>query len=333
MIAVNSSILGGCFTFVQSPFSCLSGTRCKPCQRYLQVVASAVTLLGCLILVSPTNVQAQARTWRDSSGKTIRATYVRVEGENVVMRFGKRVIRVPLTNLSQRDQDWVNERTGKVGSKTGAGSSQAGDSGDLPSSVQVGGGRGDTQLDSVRTWTDRSGNTMNAKLVRVLDAQIVLKQGLKVKKFSFTQFSDADQAVVKEHLRKTKGEAAVAALDRAIEQEKALKEAMARAQHGRSPNSPNSPTAPRPQRTPNDSAANSTRCSQFSLNTPTDRRHAQANDPRSNFCGSRSQSGDSVHTNFSTIKFYQQSNRVFGIAAFVLLVASVEYSPPPAPHT
>ena len=51
----------------------------------------------------------EQRMWMDAQGKQVKAKFVRMNGQNVVLSRSGRVSTVPYYNLSQADQDYVAE--------------------------------------------------------------------------------------------------------------------------------------------------------------------------------------------------------------------------------
>jgi len=62
-----------------------------------------------LLIVIEVCFSAQARTWTDKTGRSMEADLVRVEGDEVVLKKGKKEYRLSLEKLSQEDQDFIEE--------------------------------------------------------------------------------------------------------------------------------------------------------------------------------------------------------------------------------
>lgn len=60
-------------------------------------------------------VQASARTWTDIHGRTAKAEFVRVYQGNVILLRENRVVKVPLGNLCQQDQEYVTQQMAAKG--------------------------------------------------------------------------------------------------------------------------------------------------------------------------------------------------------------------------
>ncbi len=61
-------------------------------------------------LLTALALQASLRTWTDIHGRTATAEFVRVYQDNVILRRGSQVVKVPLGNLSRQDREYVSER-------------------------------------------------------------------------------------------------------------------------------------------------------------------------------------------------------------------------------
>ena len=51
-----------------------------------------------------------ARTWTDATGRTIEADFLRADNSHVVLMFKGRETKLPLTRLSETDQQWIKDR-------------------------------------------------------------------------------------------------------------------------------------------------------------------------------------------------------------------------------
>lgn len=52
---------------------------------------------------------ARMRSWKDNKGKTIRAKYVRIHGENVVLMQGSKTVSCAIADLSTEDQEFLRQ--------------------------------------------------------------------------------------------------------------------------------------------------------------------------------------------------------------------------------
>ncbi|MCB1229400.1 MAG: PQQ-binding-like beta-propeller repeat protein [Verrucomicrobiae bacterium] len=90
----------------------------------------ALTILSTLLIGSAVS---EARTWTQaSSGKTIEADFVRLEGDLVVLSRNGQLAKVPLKQLSQEDQDFVAEMKKGDGAEDGASSKPVNNGTDWP---------------------------------------------------------------------------------------------------------------------------------------------------------------------------------------------------------
>lgn len=122
-------------------------------------------------LLSATIVSdAQGREWTDNKGRKIEAEFVSEEGDKVVLDTNSKVYKVPLSSLSQPDQDFVKSQRDKA-----AGGTTEGALGDL------------------RQWTDADGNTLQAKFVRATESMVYLQTKTAEKGIAFLRLSGADQ--------------------------------------------------------------------------------------------------------------------------------------------
>lgn len=67
-----------------------------------------VVLFG--LLLAPT-WPAQARIWTDRSGKQIEGRFSKLRGHQVVIKTHRKVVNVPVANLSDNDQEYVHVKT------------------------------------------------------------------------------------------------------------------------------------------------------------------------------------------------------------------------------
>lgn len=116
-----------------------------------------------------------ARVWTDNEGREIKAVYIRVKGQKVVLKKGKQIIKVSFANLSVKDRRYVARELDKRGQ---------GDK--LPPTGKL------------RTWTDAKGKTVEAQFVRFLDNKVILWKDGKTFKIDFEKFSPVDRKYVRD---------------------------------------------------------------------------------------------------------------------------------------
>lgn len=69
--------------------------------------------IGIVLFLGAWSVNAagqEPRTWTNRDGRTVEATFVRLDGETLVMKNDQGEFRVPLASLSQADQDYAAEQ-------------------------------------------------------------------------------------------------------------------------------------------------------------------------------------------------------------------------------
>ncbi len=130
-------------------------------------------LIAAGLLTATIVCDAQGREWTDNKGRKIEAEFVREEGDKVVLDTSSKVYKVPLSSLSQSDQDFVKSQRDKA-----AGSTTESASGDM------------------RQWTDADGNTLQATFVRATESMVYLQTKTAEKGIAFLRLSGADQNYV-----------------------------------------------------------------------------------------------------------------------------------------
>lgn len=168
--------------------------------------------IAAAILALPLCAAAETRTWTDNLGRKIQADFIRADNGKVVLLFNGAESIVPITQLSESDQQWLRDHANEVTSAVGLPSDDkpAGTGGDLPGLEAV----RPKKLASNRTWTERSGRKVTAKFVRVHQGNVVLTQGNRIKTIAFNQFTDSDQDYIKQLLRQQGEDAIADQLDR-----------------------------------------------------------------------------------------------------------------------
>jgi hypothetical protein len=170
-------------------------------------VAAALFLSLCGML------PAKDRVWTDSTGRTMRAEFVReIDGEVTFLRDGK-IVTLPLERLSDRDQQIVRDlAAGKplpedpapVAPAPVTENSATADS--PPTAVQPAESTAVKSLTSKpvpienRTWTDIHGNQVTGKYVRIFGSNVVLLRGGKSVTVKFYELSSEDQEYLRELL-------------------------------------------------------------------------------------------------------------------------------------
>jgi hypothetical protein len=140
--------------------------------------------LATALILLPTLVHAgESRSWTDRQGRQIEAEFVRVFNGTAILKQGTRILSVPLNNLSEADQAFVNN-DGEAPPEEVAQPTPL----DAPTAPEK------------RTWTDLNGNQIEATFVRLHASQVVLEAGGRVKSLDIEKFTDDDHAYVKQLL-------------------------------------------------------------------------------------------------------------------------------------
>ncbi|MCE9527662.1 MAG: hypothetical protein K8R36_16600, partial [Planctomycetales bacterium] len=107
---------------------------------------------------------AHARTWTDLKGRTVEAKFVRVSGNEVVLEKGFKVIRVPLDQLSEADRQYVQKQL---------------------------------EAEGQRIWTDVQGKPLSARLLRMVEGKVELREQDQKIQIPFAKLSYDDQEFVR----------------------------------------------------------------------------------------------------------------------------------------
>lgn len=150
-----------------------------------------------LLLLMAAFARAEVRTWTDRQGKTTKAEFVRVHEGRVILKSGTQTLQVPLSGLSQQDQDYV---AGQLNRKSARGND----------------GEGDGQ--PVRFWTDIRGNQIAASFVRMNETQVMLSESGRLRPIDFAELSPPDREHIKQLLREQGQESLIDALDRHVDE-------------------------------------------------------------------------------------------------------------------
>jgi len=151
------------------------------------------------------------RTWTNTAGRTMKAEFVReVDGEVTFLKDGQ-LVTIPLTTLSERDQQIVRDlAAGKpapeepavsapAASSPAAASAPAASSPATPAAPNPAAPAGERKPLPIvnRVWTDRFGNQTTAKFVRMHGGNVVLTRANKTISLPYYDLTSEDQ----EHLR------------------------------------------------------------------------------------------------------------------------------------
>ena len=164
---------------------------------------TALIVLACLLfaearLAAPAR-HGPLRTWRATNGIEMRARFVRVHEEVVVLSAGTKAVRIRLSELSEGDRIYV-AFVERFGPDALPGDSQSGAAGALPFSSDS----HDSRLSHSRTWTAADGSEMEASLVGVHGDYVLLWMGQPAR-IRFADLSEEDRRYI-EHVQRFGGD-------------------------------------------------------------------------------------------------------------------------------
>lgn len=139
---------------------------------------------------------ATARTWTDTKGRTIEATFVRLHEGNVIMLKGTKPVSVALSELSPEDQEYIRHQAAAKPKEKDAKEDPVKPLEEKPSPRK---GRSNADAPE-RTWTDIRGNRMQAKFGGVSGDSVILLVKGKTRIFPLSGFSQADQDYIRKEL-------------------------------------------------------------------------------------------------------------------------------------
>ena len=172
--------------------------------------------LVCLSLASIAAVgSAEERTWTDTTGRSMKAEFLRLEGTDVVFRKDGKEVTVPLSRLSPQDRDAVNALSEQAESENPfevepvdnpfevVGDDKpievVGDEKDSPATSSDAAEK--RQRIVQRVWTDTHGMQFKAKFVRINGLNVVLNRAGRISMVPYYNLSQADQDYVAELLK------------------------------------------------------------------------------------------------------------------------------------
>lgn len=162
---------------------------------------------------------AEERTWTDTTGRSMKAEFLRLEGTDVVFRKEGKEVTVPISRLSPQDRDAVRAlseqgdaenpfEAGAVENPFGAGAVENPfevDAVDKDSVESPPDATEKPQRIEQRIWTDVQGRQIKAKFVRINGRNVVLSRAGRISMVPYSNLSQADQDYVAE-LLKERGE-------------------------------------------------------------------------------------------------------------------------------
>lgn len=147
---------------------------------------------------------AAARTWTNRDGKSTEATFVRINGTTVVLLRGNKPLLIPITDLSDADQEYVREQViagrkkspkrdpSDVGAESPAephGKPAAPPEGSQPSMETI-------DPTALRTWTDIQGEQVQGQFVRRQGSMVLLTVNGEQRQYPVSGFCDADRQFI-----------------------------------------------------------------------------------------------------------------------------------------
>jgi len=179
---------------------------------------------ACLLLLAALAADEPSRTWTSGDGRTLEGAYVRVDGDNVVIRMASGEVSVPIERFVLADRFYARkqaalqraieeEKAGKEDQPSAPpavrnpvpekaprwpASNDNFDNADENVAVPLN-GESKTGLKGDREWTDGRGNKMKARFVRMHQGNVIL-QGRKLETVPFYNLSDDDQGFLRMNL-------------------------------------------------------------------------------------------------------------------------------------
>jgi predicted RNA-binding Zn-ribbon protein involved in translation (DUF1610 family) len=147
---------------------------------------------------------AAARTWTSRDGKSIEATFVRINGTTVILLRGNKPLRVPITDLSDADQEYVREQV-IAGRKKPPKRDPSHVSAESPAEPDVKQAAPTEALQpsmetinptAVRTWTDIQGEQVQGQFVRREGSMVLLTVNGEQRQYPVSGFCDADRQFI-----------------------------------------------------------------------------------------------------------------------------------------
>jgi SLA1 homology domain 1, SHD1 len=174
-------------------------------------IAAAALVAGALAgaLCSCASAAEDPRTWIDTAGRKVEATFVRVFNGEVILDKDGQMLKVPLARFSAADQQYIRNASNPArgpaattrdrppagtSSKSPTADQKPADN-DQPAAADKDQARqASIELRRIREWKDAAGNAIRARFERFTDQQVVLMQGNRAHKVDFSRLSAADQA-------------------------------------------------------------------------------------------------------------------------------------------
>ena len=157
--------------------------------------AMGALLIGCLIFAAPAS--AEARSWTTPDGKVIEAELVEIthQGKSVILDMKGQRFEVSVDKLSSKDRAYVQgvydasdkRSDAEIKKEIEEAAEEDAQGKSKPQSVR---------LTARRTWTDRTGNTMDAQFVRLIGSTVLLRNGSNYQRIPYYELSTKDRQFI-----------------------------------------------------------------------------------------------------------------------------------------
>ncbi|PQO42329.1 hypothetical protein [Blastopirellula marina] len=147
------------------------------------------------MLAAPTS--ALARSWTTPDGKVIEAELVEIthQGKSVILDMKGQRFEVPVDKLSSKDRAYVEgvydasdkRSDAEIKKEVEEAAEEDAQGKSKPQSVR---------LTARRTWTDRTGNTMDAQFVRLIGSTVLLRNGSNYQRIPYYELSTKDRQFI-----------------------------------------------------------------------------------------------------------------------------------------
>lgn len=153
-----------------------------------------------ILILSGICSQAHARIWIDSEGRSVDAEFISFDGANVFLRRPSgETLEVAFSKFSDSDKKRIvvlrDQALKTASDPTVAGMTDDKDASDTPTEAEV-----RRELSRSRKWTDKDGNQIQAKFVRIFEGNVILLQGNKGHNVEFYELCEVDQAYLRDQM-------------------------------------------------------------------------------------------------------------------------------------
>ncbi|MEM7315306.1 MAG: SHD1 domain-containing protein, partial [Planctomycetota bacterium] len=186
-----------------------------------------------LLLQSPT----LARRWTDTNGQSVSATFVRVNGNTVVLKQGTKILQIPFAKFCEEDQEYINSKRSssqvhvwEINGRKVRGALKEYSEGQVVLTIKSRDRSFELEMLSsddvkylrdtlertgkleslastdpllggadIRTWHDRKGRDVRAAFVGLDGDKVILRVKGKEKRLAISKLSDEDQRFLESH--------------------------------------------------------------------------------------------------------------------------------------